>query len=227
MTEPRPENPVPVSPEPERNPLREAVLHQLWLAGVRVGLDVCADAAMAAFADRVPASSEPRKITHGRHCICSACAAEDWTNPQLACCGMHGPSCPREYAPLGGAGQRVPSSEPRPENPYPEHTTSSDDYWPTHHGFAAWNEGFASRQPEIDRLEAERDRAVEKCESREKTLALVESILMQYQRGESGESFVPAERVVRPALERIVDAIGPVWQRQPVSGSSEPRKETP
>ena len=43
-------------------------------------------------------------ITHGRHCICSACAAEDWTDPEIAFCGMHGPWCPREYQPLGRAG---------------------------------------------------------------------------------------------------------------------------
>lgn len=39
-------------------------------------------------------------LTHGRHCPCSACAREDWTNPALADCGMHGPSCPRVYAPF-------------------------------------------------------------------------------------------------------------------------------
>ena len=46
------------------------------------------------------------KITHGRHCTCSACAAEDWTDPRLAPCGMHGSSCPREYQPWGLAGTR-------------------------------------------------------------------------------------------------------------------------
>lgn len=40
-----------------------------------------------------------RKVTHGRHCLCSACAREDWTRPELACCGMHGPECPANYAP--------------------------------------------------------------------------------------------------------------------------------
>jgi len=44
------------------------------------------------------ASPDPAR-THGRHCPCSACAREDWTNPELAHCGMHGPSCPRVYAP--------------------------------------------------------------------------------------------------------------------------------
>lgn len=60
-----------------------------------------------------------QRITHGRHCVCSACAQEDWTNPQLAPCGMHGSSCPREYAPLGaagdivGAGGRIDKTDPR------------------------------------------------------------------------------------------------------------------
>jgi hypothetical protein len=52
----------------------------------------------------------PTTITHGRHCTCSACARQDWTEPQLACCGMHGPSCPPVYAPLGAPGQRMSES---------------------------------------------------------------------------------------------------------------------
>lgn len=50
---------------------------------------------------------------------------------------------------------RVPvSSEPRPENPYRTvHARMSPPG-------AAWDEGFASRQPEIDRLEAERDEMI-------------------------------------------------------------------
>lgn len=44
------------------------------------------------------------RITHGRHCTCSACAAQDWGEPGLAPCGMHGPSCPAEYQPWGAAG---------------------------------------------------------------------------------------------------------------------------
>ena len=47
---------------------------------------------------------QPARITHGRHCTCSACKQEDWARPELAPCGMHGPTCPPEYAPLGGAG---------------------------------------------------------------------------------------------------------------------------
>jgi hypothetical protein len=39
-------------------------------------------------------------VTHGRHCPCTACKQEDWTNPRLAPCGMHGPGCPAAYAPI-------------------------------------------------------------------------------------------------------------------------------
>jgi len=57
-----------------------------------------------------------QRVTHGRHCICSACAAQDWAEPGLASCGMHGPSCPAVYAPLGAAGDTVsaPSGEQEP-----------------------------------------------------------------------------------------------------------------
>lgn len=55
----------------------------------------------------VPVSSE--RVTHGRHCVCSACAAQDWAEPSLAPCGMHGPSCPPLYAPIGAAGDVVPA----------------------------------------------------------------------------------------------------------------------
>jgi hypothetical protein len=53
------------------------------------------------------------RITHGRHCICGACAREDWTDPRLACCGMHGPSCPAAYHPLGRAGDPVGADDHR------------------------------------------------------------------------------------------------------------------
>lgn len=49
----------------------------------------------------------PLRITHGRHCTCSACARQDWSEPQLAPCGMHGEGCPALYQPLGPAGVRV------------------------------------------------------------------------------------------------------------------------
>ena len=45
-----------------------------------------------------PATEE--RVTHGRHCRCTPCRREDWTNPNLAHCGMHGPSCPPVYAPI-------------------------------------------------------------------------------------------------------------------------------
>lgn len=49
-----------------------------------------------------------QRVTHGRHCTCSACAREDWTRAGFAPCGMHGLRCPNEYAPLGPAGSLVP-----------------------------------------------------------------------------------------------------------------------
>ena len=52
-------------------------------------------------------SDNEERITHGRHCICTPCAAQDWSEPGLAPCGMHGPSCPPMYQPLGGAGTYV------------------------------------------------------------------------------------------------------------------------
>ena len=61
-----------------------------------------------------------QRITHGRHCTCTPCRVEDWTNPALAPCGMHGRDCPREYAPLGGAGQVVPVNEPETATPIPD-----------------------------------------------------------------------------------------------------------
>lgn len=49
----------------------------------------------------------PVRLTHGRHCPCWACAREDWTNPSLAHCGMHGSECPPVYAPF-----REPMTDP-------------------------------------------------------------------------------------------------------------------
>jgi hypothetical protein len=57
-----------------------------------------ATAFRAGYRAALAARGEPRR-THGRHCPCSACAREDWTNPNLAPCGMHGPSCPAIYDP--------------------------------------------------------------------------------------------------------------------------------
>lgn len=65
--------------------------------------------------------AEPRekvneRVTHGRHCPCSACKREDWTRPELGPCGMHGEGCPAVYAPLpSAAGSSVPDTSGQPE----------------------------------------------------------------------------------------------------------------
>lgn len=58
--------------------------------------------AYARLIDTLVPSAEQR-VTHGRHCICSACKQEDWTRISGPC-GMHGKDCPAVYAPLGAAG---------------------------------------------------------------------------------------------------------------------------
>jgi hypothetical protein len=57
---------------------------------------------------RVKIRARRQTITHGRHCTCSPCAREDWTNPDLAPCGMHGEDCPALYQPWGPAGTETP-----------------------------------------------------------------------------------------------------------------------
>lgn len=49
------------------------------------------------------------RVTHGRHCPCSACEREDWTRITSPC-GMHGEGCPAVYAPIhpDGAGGCAP-----------------------------------------------------------------------------------------------------------------------
>lgn len=47
-------------------------------------------------------------VRHGRHCPCSACAREDWTNPDLAPCDYHGIAC--AYSP---AAPPVPAGDER------------------------------------------------------------------------------------------------------------------
>lgn len=64
---------------------------------------------------RVSEAVTAKRITHGRHCTCGACAREDWTNPQLAPCGMHGSDCPALYQPWGPAGDPIPK-RPRPRS---------------------------------------------------------------------------------------------------------------
>ena len=45
----------------------------------------------------------PERLTHGRHCPCSSCCRQDWSEPQLANkCGMHGVGCPPVYDPFEG-----------------------------------------------------------------------------------------------------------------------------
>lgn len=56
-----------------------------------------------------------KRITHGRHCECSACAREDWTNPDYDC-GMHPKGCAHEYQPWGRPGALVPDNKLRKES---------------------------------------------------------------------------------------------------------------
>jgi len=56
---------------------KEAI--QIAAMGLRYALDLCGP-----------------KLTHGRHCPCTACRQEDWTRI-TAPCGMHGPACPAVY----------------------------------------------------------------------------------------------------------------------------------
>lgn len=85
---------------------REAVMEAI-AAEFGACSNVTADAVIAAL-DSARAPVE--RITHGRHCTCSPCARENWGDPSLSHCGMHGPSCPGVYAPLGPAGSPVPAS---------------------------------------------------------------------------------------------------------------------
>lgn len=48
-------------------------------------------------------------VTHGRHCLCASCAAEDWTRI-TGPCGMHGKDCPAVYVPIGAPGDIVVSA---------------------------------------------------------------------------------------------------------------------
>ena len=79
-------------------------------------------AGLAALESAQGAEQRPQteRITHGRHCRCSACAREDWTQPHLAPCGMHGSSCPLVYAPLGAPGDLVSASGAEQPQTYQE-----------------------------------------------------------------------------------------------------------
>ena len=56
-----------------------------------------------ALTDEVERLTRFPRVTHGRHCTCSACAREDWALIK-APCGMHGSDCPGVYAPIGAPG---------------------------------------------------------------------------------------------------------------------------
>jgi len=57
---------------------------------------------LAAMAVRYVVDLCQPRVTHGRHCPCTACKQEDWTKI-TAPCGMHGPECPAVYAPVEAA----------------------------------------------------------------------------------------------------------------------------
>lgn len=86
------------------------------------GVDAYYDQWLASLAAKweAAAGDQPRirsRITHGRHCTCSACAREDWTPVNLPC-GMHGSECPNRYQPWGPAGRVVDAIVvPPPEQP--------------------------------------------------------------------------------------------------------------
>jgi hypothetical protein len=73
---------------------RHGLSYEIQPEGVRAAL------AAAAAVNRNPALDDFMVVTHGRHCPCSACGRQDWAEPGLAPCGMHGPSCPPVYAPV-------------------------------------------------------------------------------------------------------------------------------
>ena len=72
----------------------------IWPCSVESAI-VAADTALAvqALAAAAPTPAVER-VTHGRHCRCTPCKRTDWTDPTLAHCGMHGPSCPPVYSPI-------------------------------------------------------------------------------------------------------------------------------
>jgi hypothetical protein len=93
----------------ERDRLRKALAsiahyHYDVMLDAERDLQGVKEIARAALADTADGPPRWQKITHGRHCTCSACAREDWTQRRLAPCGMHGSSCPREYQPWGAPG---------------------------------------------------------------------------------------------------------------------------
>ena len=112
-----------MTPDPFPSELVEAAAKALaefygdpeaWMAEDRRA----ATAVLSAVLPLIRSADERPRITHGRHCTCTPCRVEDWTNPALAPCGMHGKDCPREYQPWGAAGEYVgggPDRQPPPE----------------------------------------------------------------------------------------------------------------
>lgn len=91
--------------------IRKLVASQAEDEGLWFEAETASEAYLQQELRRLHAAIENKpKVTHGRHCSCSACAAEDWTRPELACCGMHGPTCPAVYAPLNSFG--IPETLP-------------------------------------------------------------------------------------------------------------------
>ena len=98
-----------MSVDPFPNELVEAAAKALRTSEIPITLsptegwvfdaDESARAVLAAVLPLIPAADKRPRITHGRHCTCTPCRVEDWTNPALAPCGMHGKDCPREYQP--------------------------------------------------------------------------------------------------------------------------------
>ena len=136
-------------------------------ASDRILADESARAVLAAVLPLIPAADKRPRITHGRHCTCTPCRVEDWTNPALAPCGMHGKDCPREYQPWGAAGDPVPeafqpgfaavvrhaarSADAPQENPWRGPSAGHNGDAPVE--FYAWQDGFAAgRSAERARL---------------------------------------------------------------------------
>lgn len=98
--------------------LREHPDHMRWLSYADAEMQRLRDLAglptPTGYAQGEPVYPPHERVTHGRHCTCSACARENWANAELSCCGMHGPSCPQVYAPLGPAGSLVPVAAQEP-----------------------------------------------------------------------------------------------------------------
>lgn len=73
------------------------------------------------------------RLTHGRHCKCFSCFQQDWSEPQLAPCGMHGASCPGVYDPYDAPiGSYVDANgKPRTFNETMQTERGIEPIWPT------------------------------------------------------------------------------------------------